>query len=70
MHIMAFEKSEQERWEHTRVIAFNVARFGNSDPKKFPSSVKRFLPFPWDEGDEEIDLIAAARARRQNKKNG
>lgn len=25
-----------------------VGKFGNSNPKKFPKSVQRFLPFDWD----------------------
>jgi hypothetical protein len=48
MHIMAANREEQDRWEHTRLVVYNVAKFGNSDPKKFPRSISDFMPFEWD----------------------
>ena len=71
MHMIAFAKDEKERWKHTSMISFNVARFGNSDPKRFPSSIKKYMPLLWDDGedDEENDpLINAARQRRLKPK--
>lgn len=69
MHLAAHEKAEQHKWEHTRVIAYYVAKFGNSDPKKFPGSIKKFMPLPWDESDPaEFDIVEFARSRaRKNK---
>lgn len=67
--MIAFYKEEKERWRHTSMLAYNIGRFGNSDPKKFPSSIKKYMPALWDDGDETEDpLIAAARARRLTKK--
>jgi hypothetical protein len=53
MHIIAEGRKEKERWKMVSMICFNVARFGNSDPKRFPSSIKKYMPGLWD--DEEID---------------
>lgn len=73
MQIVAFNKEERERWKHTSMLTFTIGRFGNSDPKKYPSSIKKYMPGLWadDEIDEEDPLIAAARNRRlQQKVNG
>jgi CRISPR/Cas system CMR-associated protein Cmr5 small subunit len=69
MHIRAFYISEKENWKHTSMIAFNVARFGNSDPKTFPKSIKEYMPELWkDEVEEDEDeLIQAARQWRLQK---
>lgn len=69
MHIMAFNKQERESWKHTSMLAFNIARFGNSDPKTFPKSIKEYMPELWKEevDDDEDELIAAARAWRLQK---
>lgn len=69
MHIRAFQIQEKENWKHTSMIAFNVARFGNSDPQTFPKSIKQYMPELWnDEVEEEEDeLIQAARQWRLQK---
>jgi hypothetical protein len=69
MHIRAWMEQERENWKHTSMLAFNVARFGNSDPKTFPKSIKEYMPELWkDEVEEdEDDLIQAARQWRLQK---
>jgi hypothetical protein len=48
LKIEAWDEQVQMQWEMTRAICFNVAKFGNSDPKKFPKTPQRFWPFSWD----------------------
>lgn len=54
------------------MLAFNIGRFGNSDPKRFPSSIKKYMPELWDDIEEnDLDndpLIKAARARQLKQK--
>lgn len=60
-----YERRERVAWERTRIIAYNVAKFGNSDSKKFPASLSKFFPFPWDEQDKpNIDTILEQHARK------
>lgn len=56
-------ESEKSRtmWETTRAICYNVAKFGNSDPRSFPSSITSFWKFEWDENSTNDELIEAAR---------
>jgi hypothetical protein len=70
MHVIAQGRKEKESWKMVSMICFTVGRFGNSDPKRFPSSIKKYMPDLWDEEDvNEIDpLIEAARARQRNDK--
>lgn len=68
MHIEAFNETEKTSWEQTRAIVFNVARFGNSDPKKFPKTFERFWPFPWDKGQQKMSISGFARQYREQKK--
>lgn len=68
LHIIAARQDVEDRWEHTRAIAFNIAKFGNSDPKKFPSSVRTFWPFEWDDEERETnDFQEAYRILRERK---
>lgn len=46
--IDAWDENQQMQWEMTRAVCFNVAKFGNSDPKKFPRTPQKFWPFGWD----------------------
>jgi hypothetical protein len=68
MHIIARGKDEIEAWKRTSMITYHVGRFGNSDPKKFPSTIKKYMPELWadlEENDVDNDpLIMAARARQ------
>lgn len=55
------------------MIAYNIGKFGNSDPKKFPATIKKYMPELWndiEENDINDPLIQAARARRLQKKDG
>jgi hypothetical protein len=66
MHMIAHGKNELEQWKHTSMISFNIGKFGNSDPKRFPSTIKKYMPELW-EDLEDINndpLIMAARARQ------
>lgn len=70
MHMIAHAKDDRERWKHTSMLAFNIGRFGNSDPKRFPSSIKKYMPDLWDDVEEDLEndpLIKAARLRRKTK---
>jgi hypothetical protein len=46
--IEGYNERMRTEWEMTRAVCFNVARFGNSDPKKFPKTPEKFWPLPWD----------------------
>jgi hypothetical protein len=71
LKVEAYEEERQERWELTRLICFNVGRFGNSDPKKFPKRVQSFWPLPWDKeaptsnAQEILRQHALMKARRE-----
>jgi hypothetical protein len=76
--IEGHEENIRNNWEMTRAIAFNVAKFGNSDPKKFPKSPQKFWPMSWDTKENpkaRIDEIlrhhqqnVERRERLKNKK--
>lgn len=70
MHIVAHDKEEREKWRHTSLLAYNIGKFGNSDPKKYPATIKKYMPELWNDLEENtIDpLIEAARARQLQKK--
>jgi hypothetical protein len=73
LHIMAHNRGEQSKWERVRMISYITAKFGNSDPKKFPSSVNQFMPFDWDEDSEPEDFKAdylRLRAAKKKLKHG
>lgn len=57
--IEGYNEREKAEWERTRAVAYNVAKFGNSDPKKFPKSLQRFWPFEWDKkkGGSRVEEI-------------
>jgi hypothetical protein len=71
MHIVAHNKEEREQWKHTSMLAYNIGKFGNSDPKKYPATIKKYMPELWSDLEEEDPdndpLIQAARARRLKK---
>jgi hypothetical protein len=48
------ERNERFEWERTRAICFNVAKFGNSDPKKIKNP-QDFWPLPWDKKQGKPD---------------
>lgn len=46
--IDGYERRWKDQMETTRLQCYYIAKFGNSDPKKFPKSVQKFMPLPWD----------------------
>jgi hypothetical protein len=68
MQVFAFAEEEKERWRHTSMLAYLIGKFGNSDPKKYPSSIKKMYPELWEDDIEHDPLIEAARRRRLQKK--
>lgn len=49
IHLSGYQRQQRGEWERTRAISYNVAKFGNSDPKKFRNmTMQRYWPFPWD----------------------
>jgi hypothetical protein len=61
-------------WEQTRFIAYTAARFGNSDPKKFPKRPEQFCAFSWDKkqanaAEEKFKHYAEMKARRKLLEN-
>jgi hypothetical protein len=65
--IEGHEKKTRNEWEMVRAICFNVAMFGNSDPKKMPRKPQKFMPFSWDQPGEDI-LTAHARRKALREK--
>jgi hypothetical protein len=71
MHIIAYVKEERERWRHTSMLAYNIGKFGNSDPKKYPATIRKYMPELWEDEEEKQtkeQLMEAVRARRLQKK--
>jgi hypothetical protein len=68
MQILAHEKTQQITMGYVRQLCFHIARFGQVDFKKFPSSVREFMPFDWDEDIEEEDFKADYLRLREAKK--
>jgi hypothetical protein len=71
MHIIAYVKEERERWRHTSMLAYNIGKFGNSDPKKYPATIKKYMPELWEDEEEKQtkeQLMETVRARRLQKK--
>ena len=62
VNIEGYHRRTRLNWEMTRAVCFNVAKFGQSDPKSFPRSPQRYWAFPWDietEEDEEDPMKQA-----------
>jgi hypothetical protein len=71
MHIIAYVKEERERWRHTSMLAYNIGKFGNSDPKKYPATIRKYMPELWEDEEEKQtkeQLMETVRARRLQKK--
>jgi hypothetical protein len=71
MQVYAFAEGEKERWRHTSMLAYLIGKFGNSDPKKYPASIKKMYPELWDDEEEKQtkeQLMEAVRKRRLQKK--
>lgn len=50
--IEGWHEGQRAGWEQTRLVCFNVAKFGNSDPNKFPKKIEKYMPLPWDKETE------------------
>jgi len=74
MHIAARNRERQDEYEKTRLLAYCIAKYGNSDPKKFPPSPKKFMPFDWDDNtikdDDPLAMAARSRPWRKYMNNG
>jgi hypothetical protein len=65
MHMVAHAKDEREKWKRTSMLAYNIGRFGNSDPKKFPATIKKYMPELWDDvEDSDINNDPLIRSRK------
>ena len=63
-----YQQREQSEWERTRAICYNVARFGQSNPKKFPKTPQAFWPLPWDEKHKETTSEDPRQVWLENRK--
>lgn len=53
------------------MLAYNIGKFGNSDPKKYPATIRKYMPELWEDEEEKQtkeQLMEAVRARRLQKK--
>jgi hypothetical protein len=66
--VAGYQRRLQNSWEQTRAIAYNVARFGQSNPKKFPKTPQAFWPLPWDEQKEAAPKDAVTEWREHEKR--
>lgn len=71
VNVEGWEKNKRIDWETTRALCYNVALFGNSDPKKMPRTPQKFMPFPWDKEEKDMsraDVILELHARRKERR--
>jgi hypothetical protein len=67
VYLEGYHNRIKGEWERTRLIAFNVARYGNSDPKKFPKTPQAFMPFAWDK-KANVKRLSPAEILEQHRK--